>query len=284
MIELPKESYSDVRPLFLNFRFHLSIISAIERTIRGRIWVDNQQTPKSALLIFGDGYVLVGDSNGVQFIKDLREFFLDIINNAKNPPPFTDDAIWLHTTDDWLTRLKDIFPTRKPRKVQRVHYICENLEFDWKEALPEDCRIVRVDENFQSHNLSFAKGVGEWVDSEWLEENIKQGFGSCMVKENEIISWGSADCYSDEDCEIGIFVEPKYRRRGFGVITAAAAVDFAFERGFKRIGWHTEADDHGSIGVAKKMGFTKEKTIMSMCVCLMKDTNDVLGLSEMFFR
>jgi len=85
------------------------------------------------------------------------------------------------------------------------------------------------------------------------------GFGSCLVKGNTVIGWGSADCCSEDECEIGMLIEPEYRKRGLGTVTTATTVEIAFNEGFKKIGWHAEKHSVGSIGIVENVGFRLER-------------------------
>ena len=80
-----------------------------------------------------------------------------------------------------------------------------------------------------------------------------------MVFQNQLVSWCIADCTSGPECEIGIRTRPDYRRQGLASLTAAATVDYCLSHGFTKIGWHTDDDNLGSIGVAENVGFVRAK-------------------------
>jgi hypothetical protein len=51
MYELKESHYERVRPLLKELDFYLIITAVIEKASPGRIWVDNPEHPKIALLI-----------------------------------------------------------------------------------------------------------------------------------------------------------------------------------------------------------------------------------------
>ena len=105
-------------------------------------------------------------------------------------------------------------------------------------------------------------------------------FGACMTHKNKVIAWSTADCASGKECEVGIFTSEDYRQKGLGSITVAAAVDFSFLDGYTRVGWHCEDHNYGSIGVATKVGFVKERDYIQY-ICMFEEATH---LAEMAMR
>jgi len=92
-----------------------------------------------------------------------------------------------------------------------------------------------------------------------MDEQIKRGFGKCLVHGNKVVVWINSDCVSGKECEIGIITTEKYRLKGLGALTAAATVESCLLQGFTSVGWHCEDHNYGSIAVAQKVGFLKER-------------------------
>ena len=122
--------------------------------------------------------------------------------------------------------------------------------------------MARIDADLLARpGLDVPDHVASWMRSNWgsAEAFFAHGFGFATLHEEAIVSWSLADCVSRGQAEIGIHTRPEYRRRGLATITAAAAVDYALGRGLAAVGWHCNADNHGSIGVAEAVGFTLER-------------------------
>jgi len=92
-----------------------------------------------------------------------------------------------------------------------------------------------------------------------LEDEKKSGFGMCLVHGNKVVVWINAVCASGDKCEIGIITTEEYRTRGLGALTAVTAVDHCFSIGYSLVGWHADDGNDGSIAVAQKIGFVKER-------------------------
>ncbi|MHA2462885.1 MAG: GNAT family N-acetyltransferase [Candidatus Thorarchaeota archaeon] len=80
----------------------------------------------------------------------------------------------------------------------------------------------------------------------------------------------NSDCASGEECEIGIITTEDYRLKGLGALTTAAAVEHCFSIGYSSVGWHCEDHNHGSIAVAKKVGFVEEREYVHY-ICMFKE-------------
>jgi RimJ/RimL family protein N-acetyltransferase len=117
--------------------------------------------------------------------------------------------------------------------------------------------------------LEIPEHVKDWMKTNWgsISDFMKKGFGFCMLHDKRIVSWSIADCVSGNACEIGINTHEDYRRQGLAALTAAAAVDYALSSGFEQVGWHCDAYNLGSIGVAEKVGFKLERKYVQYYAC-----------------
>jgi GNAT superfamily N-acetyltransferase len=98
--------------------------------------------------------------------------------------------------------------------------------------------------------------VGDWHSPEYF---LEHGFGFCLLYGDQIASWCLTDCVLGNQCEIGIVTDRDYRRRGLATITVKAAIVHCIKHGFDQIGWHCLSSNAGSIAVAKRNSFVKER-------------------------
>ncbi|MFX0185192.1 MAG: hypothetical protein ACFE95_19090, partial [Candidatus Hodarchaeota archaeon] len=84
IVELKKNKYMRIRTLVNPLKFHLAIDAIIDAAIPGRIWVDNENDPKSALIWDKRySYYLAGREDNYEFNIDLRKLFTkEIAPNA----------------------------------------------------------------------------------------------------------------------------------------------------------------------------------------------------------
>lgn len=281
--ELTKSAFKKVKDLFTPFDYQVIIDSLLEGDSEGRIWVDDLVSPKSALMLSTQGYFLVGDPNNGSFNEGLRDLILEFIDTRYFPFYEGCENFFFYTTEEWIPRFPILFPTRQPFEIHRNHFIIMNEAplFDWKTCLPEDYEVKQVDATLEIEKYEFEVDVKKWVGQE-INAMIRRGYGACISHKNRIIAWCNADCAFGDRCEIGIFTSKKYRKRGFGSITVAAAVEFSFKAGFRTVGWHCEDHNYGSIGVARKVGFTKKLDYI-MYSCMFDEAEHLAELAMRLF-
>ena len=266
MLEVRNTNTCTLRRLFSHYHYQVSVSSVLDGRLRGSVYVDDVEEPKTGLMMTTEGAFLAGDPENVEFNADLSEYLEDIIQTGRHPVVPKSDDLWFYIdSDEWKTSFPWIFTSRDPFKVGRIQYSCTEPAYDWRKIIEEGYAMHRADRTLDTDSLVYPKDVWEWVGDR-LDELLERGFGAVLTKGDEVISWSNADCASGERCEIGIITTEKERRKGFGSLTATAALDFCFQSGFKEVGWHCEAHNWGSIATANKIGF-KKKTDYYMWIC-----------------
>lgn len=209
-----------------------------------------------------EGWFLAGSPNNNEFNEGLQNLFHDMILKGKyySPinPEFLGELFFHIDSDDWKRKFPLIFDIRPPLPTHRNHFICNEVSFDWKRSIPEGYTLHSVDSTLDVNSIQFPEDIRQWV-SHSLPDQIKRGFGMCLTHGNKVVVWINADCASGTDCEIGIITTLDCRMKGLGSLTAAAAVDNCFSIGYTTVGWHCENHNYGSIAVAQKIGFVKER-------------------------
>ena len=260
--ELRKEDYPKVKLLFEGFNYQVVVRAVIDGTSPGKIWVDDTIRSNCGFMATTEGWFLAGDPNNDEFNLGLKSLIQDMILRGKfySPvnPQFLRYLFFHIDSDEWKGKFPEIFDIRPPLPTHRIHFSCSKILLDWKNTLPEDYKLLQVDSNLDTSVLEFPEDIKEWVESS-LDDQKKRGYGKCLVHGNKVVVWINSDCASGEECEIGIITTEKYRKKRLGAITAAATVEHCFSLGYSSVGWHCEDHNYGSIGVAKKVGFVKER-------------------------
>ena len=285
--ELKKKDYENVRPLFEELKFNLIISAVIEQTSPGRIYVDCVAEPRTAFICSVEGYYLAGYENNTEFNTSLNRLIIEKIfagdTVRKNE---TDIAIGFYP-DSWKGKMPIIFKGRLPLTAPRRHYVCTKLRVrDWKDRLPEEFRIKRVDEALlKNPGLEIPEHLTSWTEINWgsTSDFFRKGFGFCMLHGKKIVSWSVADCISGDSCEIGIRTRADYRRRGLATLTAVAAVDYWLSSGFRSVGWHCDESNLPSIGVAEKVGFKLERKYVHYYACA-NEAHHLEEMAQAYFR
>jgi len=256
---LEVNQYAAARPLFENLgAFHLSALSVIEGTAPGELWVDDAAHPRVGLLEGPEGTYLAGTPAGTPAadhcfaaLKEVIPFFAYLIID---PPA-------------WEPLLPQVWNNSLVRRHPREHYVWRNGTVpSWRERIPEGYEMVRVDEAFlQRAGLINLGAVADWIDDGWISREVffEHGAGFCLVQGDTIASWSLMDCFCGERCEMGIHTDPAHRRKGLGALVCSATLEAALARGYREVGWHCLSGNQGSKGIARKLGFVKERDYLA---------------------
>jgi RimJ/RimL family protein N-acetyltransferase len=249
------QDYENARTLFKGFDYQVIVRATIEGTAQGKIWVDEPKQPDCGFMETTEGWFLAGNPNKAEFNQGLKNHVNDMIVSGE----LLHGYLFFHIdSEEWKTQFPDIFDIRPPLPTQRIHFVCNEVALDWKNNIPKGYRLIQVDSTFDSGSLEFPEDIEERVVHQ-ISTQIKRGFGMCLVDGNKVVVWIHSDCASGDECEIGIFTTEEYRLKGLGALTAAASVDHCLSIGYSSVGWHCEDHNYGSIGVAQKVGFVKER-------------------------
>ncbi len=165
MQELKANEFEKARSLFQGFDYSLSIHAAIEGNNPGRIFVDDVRQPRTALALTIEGYLLAGDDNNLETDGALRRLFKDkiftgevFVNGDWSMP------LAVHP-ETWEAKLPKLIPTHGVEKIERYQYLCRALKFDWRNNIPEEYTVRRVDRNLLNDaEVVFPDVVRELMD------------------------------------------------------------------------------------------------------------------------
>lgn len=244
------EAYEQLRPLFVALEtIHLNVTAALDGSCLATVYADDLEDPGTALLISDRLHYLAG-------VTDNRGF------NAAVHAALPRDTYFVLICDPqrWAGALNDIVDGTYAVRARSHYYRLAKLKADdWQDRIPAGFSMERMDANLLAQGLEGADGMVDGILEEWnsLDAFLERGFGCCVVHGTRVVSWSFADYVSADRCEIGIYTDGDYRRRGLGTLTAAANATQAVARGFSSIGWHCWDNNVGSIRVAENVGFVK---------------------------
>lgn len=255
--ELEPEAFEGVKPLFAGLDYHIMTLAALEGRRRARVFADRPGQARAAFIFTPQlwGY-LAGDASSQDFAQELAEevFAKHILGRGVS-------ALYVATDPEtWWESLVTVMGPFVPIPTVRLYYVCRNLEFDWRVALPAGFRIEPITTGLiESPGRRLPGDVKAWME-EWgsVEEFLERGFGFLALSGDRVVSWVIADGIADGRCEIGVFTEEAYRRRRLGAVTTAAAVEHAMSVGIAEVGWHCSAENEASIRTAERVGFERQ--------------------------
>ncbi len=261
--ELPQQNFYLLKNLFDPVDYSLSIRAAIEGNNPGRIFVDDITDARTAFALTVEGYFLVGDHLNQDTTRALKRFLQEKIFTGEIFVNGDESMSLAVHPDTWQQKLPDLIPDHEIEKINRYHYICDQLNFEWRDLIPEGYRLQRVNrELIEDTSITFPEALREWIDIEemwWnLENFLSTGVSYAILKDNEVVSWCTPDCAAGDRIDIGIITHPDHRRRGLASIAVAATVEQCFNQGFRAVGWHCNAINIGSWKTAEKVGFYRK--------------------------
>jgi hypothetical protein len=258
--ELEPSAYARAQSLFTRFDYSLSIKAVLAGNNPGRIFVDNIHHPKAALAMTMEGYLLSGNPDDPQIVARLHQFFAEKIFTGE----IYLDADWCITLavspDSWETKLTELIPTHEIEKLNRYHFLCNELKYDWRANLPKGYSIHSITkEVLTGDRFGITDEFADWLEIElaWgsVDNFINNGIGMIAVHQGSIVSLCRADCFTGNQVDLGIVTASAHRQRGLAAVAAAATVEEAFKRGYEVIGWHCNDTNIGSWKTAEKVGF-----------------------------
>ena len=128
---------------------------------------------------------------------------------------------------------------------------------DWRASIPSGFSVRQIDfELLATDRLRGIEILRNEIQTGWysVEDFLHTGFGYCLLRENEIVTWCTAEYVSAGKCGVGIETAVEHMRRGFATITASAFVEHALEQGLTPH-WDSWKMNLPSVAVAHKVGF-----------------------------
>jgi len=262
--ELKPNEFERARPLFQGFDYSLSIQAALEGTNPGRIFVDDTAQPRTAFVLTVEGYLLAGEYDNPATNEALRRFLKKQIFTGQVFVNGNESMSLAVHPLAWEAKLPDLIPTHEIEKLERYHYLCRAVKFDWRNHLPEGYTLHRVDAALMnSPQVTWPDPVREFFDPAdmWgTPENFwAKGVSFCIIHERQVVAWCTSDCIAGSQIDMGIVTHPGYRRRGLAAIAVAATVEYCLSHGFNAVGWHCNTQNTGSWKTAEKVGFERDR-------------------------
>jgi hypothetical protein len=194
MIELKPHEFGICRPLFQEIDYSLSVQAAIEGNNPGRIFVDDRSQPNTALALTVEGYLLAGADNNLATNESLRRLFKERIFTGQvfiNGDWSMSLAVHPQT---WESKLPDLIPSHEIERLDRFHYLCRALQFDWRSQIPAGYSVRRLDRSLlEDARFTFTETLHDWMDIAeiWgsVDNFLDKAVSTCVLQDDQIVSW-----------------------------------------------------------------------------------------------
>jgi RimJ/RimL family protein N-acetyltransferase len=249
IVQIDIRSSSPIQPLFSALvppQLHTGAV--FQGDAAGTAYVDSREQPQAACVLAGDACYLAGTPSEDDLFSEVnallpRDHYSAIFADARIPAEGLERAA--HGLYMLPAQRRAAFLRRPPADGIPV---------------PGGVVLLPIDRSLLNGGAPGMDAVQEEIVDEWQTSDafLERGFGTVAVSRGRIVAHSIANYIVDGACEIGIRVDSDHRRRGIGTAVAAATAREAFAQGLRAIVWHSWANNVGSIGVSRRLGFEEQ--------------------------
>jgi hypothetical protein len=217
--------------------------SCIEGNI-GKVWVNNNKNPQTAVIIAADFIFLIGKIRNKAdecFIKELLAVNTDKIIDV-------DHRDWL----DFLNHHFSINPIKRYAMKTDTHAFHEENLKDYIKSIDPTFQISRIDHKLYNKILTipFMADLCSYYQS--YDDFEKNGIGYVITYQDDIVSGASSYTYCDGFITITIGTFNDYRKNGLALASASKLILECLE---KNIFPDWDAANLESVKLAEKLGY-----------------------------
>lgn len=215
-------------------------LSIVEGYQSGEVFVDDIDNPMMALFWHYCGFAFVaGVCN--------EEIYNDIYRMIRNPAQIHSNRLVMQAEkDNAFDGFHDL--------VRRERYIFSFAHPSNRFSVPIGCRLCPI----TGDNYGLLQGrIIPSFSWENQERFLKNGFGFCLMKENEVLACAFSAAVSNQYVDIGIETNERYRGKGYGKIVASVMVEEIMNQQKIPV-WACDTQNEGSMRLACALGFCVE--------------------------
>jgi RimJ/RimL family protein N-acetyltransferase len=251
VIELKQDEFPRVLALYRSAGLRFPLISAvIQKTQHGQVFVDQPETPNSAMVVTRFGFTFfLGSSRREGFNEGIAELFA---GQDRLTPTY---LLWYSPPANWQARLDSAgLDFVKRRERVRFDFRMEQATWLSEPLVPEPGLGF---ENLTAALLPKIEKFGVQLDSRFwssAEDFVENGLGVCLMKEDEVVSLCYAATVVDGLAEVDVVTDPEFRGRGLASVTTRRFIKECVDRGIEPT-WDCFTYNVGSMKLASKLGF-----------------------------
>jgi GNAT superfamily N-acetyltransferase len=260
---LEKEKYEKlIAPLKKVAINHFFARAVVEKKVKGHVYVDNKDNPKTYYVIHPYGIsLLFGDHTNADFNNKFRDY-------ALNTNKVRSNFEWMQaSSDNWHHVLNELFKdniikSSENQENPKTNYIELNTRANFKFNLNrflnyrEGCNldnysIVKTDKKLFKEMKGAVIPKYFWDSADDFCEN---GVGFSFLYENKLASTAYSAFIFGYFLELGIETIEEFRGNGFAQYVCTALIDYCLENGYEPV-WSCKYENIASYRLAQKLGF-----------------------------
>lgn len=264
MLLLSQNSYQKLNDHIENIPFNYLFAKAVvDKTVSGRIFVDNLEHPKTFYIAHRYGMSLLGgDSTNFQFNLAFKDYALNL-RQAKR------DIEWMQIfPNEWFSVLEKLFSNtlikaedNKEKSNDKLIELNTRVNFKFnrqkflssREIFNSDSRL-RIVENTSS---AYDEMTGSVVPSAFWNSQVEfksKGVSFGLYYDEKLASVSFASFVAPGKLELGIETRHEFRGHGFAEKVCTAMIDYCLQKDLEPI-WACRLENTGSFKLAQKLGF-----------------------------
>ncbi|WP_325175841.1 GNAT family N-acetyltransferase [Paenibacillus profundus] len=255
-MELTSENFYKAAGLFEALQQHLSIKGVITGAVPGRVFLSNDCV--TAVLTSPQGIFLGGSPESNLFFEEANKLLKEELLPKLASDGELDYVLFYPLDTKWEDALEVVMKDILPMRSGRMTFTHDLSSID----APFEDGIVPVNSNLlKRQDLVGLDDVIQEILEGWpsLEVYEDKGFGCVAIQDTDegptIISWCLTDWVVENECELGIQTDERYRGNGWARKAALGALSLAKQRGITRVGWQCWSNNIGSQRTALSVGF-----------------------------
>jgi GNAT superfamily N-acetyltransferase len=221
MIALSPDRFASVAPLFdAYWGLRPGIYSVIEGRQAGRIFADDVERPRTALLL-GDWCYLAGDADNEAFNE---AFVRDVLGDPARRSSY---SLIFAAPEPWQAQLATLLVPLKGERYARSLF---RLDVDAFRALPaRPLPAGYAVQPLDARTALEAGGIPELWGS--VEHFMVEGVGTCVLQGDTFVGSSQTVFLGDGRAEIGVGIREGHQRQGLGSAVARATIARCLELG-----------------------------------------------------
>lgn len=245
-----KENYAALK---MGFVFD----SIIEGNTPAEIFANDVHNPTISIVCEGHGFYFGGEAIDRTQYYEAVNFFKEQILDENRKRKLGIAKIY-YSSEIWKKILIESLNEYKPRSYEKILFQHRLEEISHHPNNDPDLIIKEIDRELINSQLGYVEPVINEIKYMWgsLEKFYKDGFGYCAIKDQNIVSWCTAEYKSQKYCGIGIETIEDYQKQGIATITAYHLLKKCLHLNLIPH-WDCWKSNIPSVKVAEKNGFKK---------------------------
>lgn len=228
------------------------LLAVIEGKQRGQIFVDEQDCPKTALVVNNFGFMGLLEAEPNELFDEHLATLFETGGNLRSSY-----LLWYAPPMRWQAKLDRLAPNVARRRERvRLNFTEDRAVYLRKPTpLPPEFELKTLD----TETLSQSEKFGLHIDSRFWSsaaDVIEHGSGVCLLEDDEVLSLCYAAAVAGGFAEVDVVTAPQYQGRGLAQLVAEQFVRECLGRGIIPT-WDCFTYNASSLRLALRLGFIK---------------------------